>query len=291
MEWPSDEERALIQQVQDDENAHQALERLFYAHRDKIRSLARRYRTPGLDEADLEQEGYLGFEHAVKLFDLGRENRLWPYAYYQVCWYMARVRWRWWHLSEGEHKNLGRILHARRRLQQALQREPNVEEVARDSGLDVRTVQSLQQVQGRRRMPLGEEGEANPEGIGGIMIPSPDASPETRLYFREEVQRMIQPLAPADQPKWFVLFMLKEFGIFDYEWRVIADLLKDASADIAPLWARVCEPLGDVIPPEWSDICRLFPPPTLNEDALRTWYGRGRRFLKAQWNQAPYESV
>jgi 5-methylcytosine-specific restriction endonuclease McrA len=58
---------------------------------------------------------------------------------------MAQLRREWLGISEDERKNLAHILDARQRLSQAFQREPTVKVVSQATGLEVDTVERIEQ--------------------------------------------------------------------------------------------------------------------------------------------------
>jgi RNA polymerase sigma factor (sigma-70 family) len=277
------EEHALVERAQ--QGDREALAELMEAHRNAIRQLARRYRTPGLDEADLYQEGLIGFQHAVARFELARETRLWTFAQYWVQRYMVPLLRQQRGLSEEEYKQLSRVRAAMRQLSQTLQREPTMEEVVQASGLAHNMVQHLMQRVERPDVRIADGEGESPEDREGVVLPAAEVPPEARLLARErlraKVQAWIQPLGPEQGSKWLVLYILHEAELFGYEWAEIADFLTDTSAEIAPLWAEVCEPFTGLIPQTWADVCKCFrtPAPLLNAGALRQWYGRLRRPL------------
>ena len=65
-----------------------ALDRLIQAHAGMVEGLARRYAVPGIEHADLLQEGFVGLITAARRFDPARGTKLATYAIYWVRVYM-----------------------------------------------------------------------------------------------------------------------------------------------------------------------------------------------------------
>ena len=140
------------------------------------------------------------------------------------------------------------------KLMQALQREPTLEEVALDTGMDVDTVRYITQVGRGATVHFGDEWGDEAEDEGGVVLPSPAAPLDVRLlsqeHLQERSQALIRLLGPENGPKWLILHLLHEYEPFAYEWPEIARFLADASAEIAPLWKWVSKPLAGVVPRE-----------------------------------------
>jgi RNA polymerase primary sigma factor len=127
-------------------------------------SIARNYRTPGVDLADLVQEGNVGLLRAVERFDPDFGVRFSTYATYWIRQAVRQGMSRMGHaiaLPDEKRALLIEVRRADERLTQTLGRSPHDEEIAAEMGLTLDALQQLRRAELRvvsANAPVGEEG-------------------------------------------------------------------------------------------------------------------------------------
>jgi len=128
-------------------------------------SIARNYRTPGVDLADLVQEGNLGLLRAVERFDPDFGVRFSTYATYWIRQAVRHGMSKMGHVIALPDEKRALLLEVRRtdeRLTQALGRSPVEEEIAAEMGITVDALHQLRRAELRvvsANAPIGEEGD------------------------------------------------------------------------------------------------------------------------------------
>jgi RNA polymerase primary sigma factor len=128
-------------------------------------SIARNYRTPGVDLADLVQEGNVGLLRAVERFDPDFGVRFSTYATYWIRQSVRHGMSKMGHaiaLPDEKRALLMEVRHTDERLTQTLGRSPSEDEIAAEMGLTVDGLQQLRRAELRvvsANAPIGEEGE------------------------------------------------------------------------------------------------------------------------------------
>jgi len=186
------------------EEGEEARQNLIKANTRLVVSIAKRYRGQGVPFLDLIQEGNLGLMRAVDKFDYRQGHRLSTYATWWIRQAITRA------LPEqgctiriplhiGER--IRKLHSASRRLEQELERQPTVEEIAEETGLDPNKVGWLLRISRRSlslEEPVGEEGGSQLEDfIEDEGIPAPSDITDHRLL-REEVREVLTSLTPRE---------------------------------------------------------------------------------------------
>src|SRR6188508_1549254 len=138
------EERDLARRKDDGDEA--AKRRLIECNLRLVMSITRNYTRAGVPLLDLIQEGNLGLIRAVEKFDYKLGYKLSTYATWWIRQAVTRAladQGRTIRLPVHVADQVRRLMRARRQLAQKLNREPTMEELAKESGFPEKRVQEL----------------------------------------------------------------------------------------------------------------------------------------------------
>jgi RNA polymerase primary sigma factor len=166
-------------------------------------SVAKRYQGSPLSLLDLVQEGNVGLMKAVERFDHHRGFKFSTYATWWIRQAIGRAladQARLIRLPVHAVETLQRLMRLRRRFRDERQREPTVEELARQAGLPVDTVRLVDRV---THPPISLDAPVSEHATLGEFVedrgtPSPDEV-LIRADLRGRVQRALRRLPPRDR--------------------------------------------------------------------------------------------
>jgi RNA polymerase sigma factor (sigma-70 family) len=220
-----------------------------------IKTVARRYRgVPGIEQAELFQEGVVGLLRALERFDSELGTPFWPYATWWVRQAMQRLiseRSAPVVLSDRASRQLMRIRRAHQRWSQEHAREPSLAELADAAGTTRAQVQSLLAVQ---RMPRDLDEWADPDGARGMSSGERLADPRAE----DPYDRVPETVAAEVLPKVLAGLTPRErriirgrFGLDDAEQtlRELARELEISAERVRQIEERALEKLRAA---EWS---------------------------------------
>jgi|HubBroStandDraft_3_1064219.scaffolds.fasta_scaffold82451_1 RNA polymerase primary sigma factor len=167
-------------------------------------SIARTYRTAGVDLADLVQEGNVGLLRAVERFDPAFGVRFSTYATYWIRQAVRHGMSKMGHaiaLPDDKRASLLELRRAEEDLTQVLGRTPSEAEIASELGLNVDALYQLRRTEMRvvsANVPIGEDGETELlEMLDGASEEGDDAVDRSDLS--DALDRVLKNLGERDR--------------------------------------------------------------------------------------------
>ncbi len=200
----AEEERELARRKDAGDEA--AKRRLIECNLRLVMSITRNYTKAGVPLLDLIQEGNLGLIRAVEKFDWKLGFKLSTYATWWIRQAVARAladQGRTIRLPVHVAEQARKVLRARRILTQKLNRDPTVEEIAKESGFTVERVQELFELVEdpvSLETPVGDGESLYGDLIEDVHSDRPDDATAKQLRSVELAEAMLLS-EPADAPR------------------------------------------------------------------------------------------
>jgi RNA polymerase primary sigma factor len=212
-------QRRASDECRETEEAKEARRQLIEANLRLVLHIARKYRGFGVDLMDLVQEGNLGLMYAIEKFDHTRGYMFSTYATWWIRQYIARAiasQGRMIRLPQYKLEEIKRMKRVRLQLEQHLQNEPTLDELAQQMETNVEEVAALIMAnpevvsldaphkRGDDKLPLSE-----------ILEDDPTYSPE-RIVLKKALQKHIQELLNHLTEREKIVLELR-YGLNTYE--------------------------------------------------------------------------
>jgi len=207
------------------ERTRQATKHMIQANLRMVVSVAKGHNDRGVPLTDLIQEGNIGLMQAVQKFD---HRRGYKFSTYAIPWIwqainravndQSRIVRLPGHLIE----DLTKLARARNSLAQKLGRQPTDKELASETGLLPKKIESLLKLSSRGPVsfetPVGEEGSELGDFIADQAILQPEEQ-STASLLREELSRTLESLTPRERR-----VIELRFGLDDEYSRTLAEV-------------------------------------------------------------------